>query len=813
MLDNKDFSVFETQNNFDFKGFLIKMVGYWKWFVLSILFAFTIAYQVNVRKEKIYGVESLINIKEENNPFFTSTTSLVFNWGGTSDKVQAVETILKSRSHNEAVVRKLNYYIQYLKKGKYNYQDIYGSVPFVVNCDNAKGQLLNVLIEIKFINQSDYEISIPFDGNQAKLFTYSDNSSRVITTPEEDFVKKFKIGQQVSLPYLNWKLELTDFPSDYVGNVFFVKFNDFDETVSTYKNIEISPVDAKGGSLLKLGLQGTNKSRMVDFLNATVVVLRKNELDSKNEFAKNTIHFIDSTLVVMEKQLKASENDLDAFRRGRNIVELESGGASIAQKLATLDTERDLINRKVTYYNRLNSYLKNSTDYSKLPAPAVAAIDDPNIVSGVSKLIALSIERAAMSYTTKQQKFFKDFDNQMEAIKNVLFENIAASKVGILYDLSVLNKEIVATESAIMQLPEDQQALLKIKRKYDLSDAVYNTFLQKRSEADIVRAANVSDIQSIDPAKDTGAGLLGPKTSVNYILALFLGFLIPLLIIFVLTLLDNSILNSADIQKLTTIPIIGVTGLSQGVSNLVVFENSKSAIAESFRAIRSSLQFIYKNQNVEGAKTLMITSSISGEGKSFSALNIATVFALSEKRTVIVVMDLRKPKVVADFNLPNDIGVVNYLIGQKSIEEITQKTKVPFLDIISSGPIPPNPSELLLSDRIKTLFEELKTKYDYIILDTPPIGLVSDALSLNQFSDVILYIVRQKRTKKNMLALVNEKYKNKELNSVCIILNGFENKAKYGYGYGYGYDGYSDGYYQEEQPITLIDKIKKRFKK
>ena len=813
MLDTKDFSSFETQNNFDFKGFLIKILSYWKLFLLSLLIAFTIAYQVNVRKEKIYGVESQINIKEENNPFFTSTTSLVFNWGGTSDKVQAVETILKSRSHNESVVRKLHFYIQYLKKEKYNYQDVYGSVPFMVNCENSKGQILNVLIKIKFLNQTNYEISIPFEGEILTLFNYSDNSSRLLNSPETDFVGNYKIGEQVSLPYLNWKLELTDFPLDYVGKEFFVKFNDFDKTVSTYKNIDISPVDPKGGSLLKLGLQGTNKALLVDFLNTTVVVLRKNELDSKNEFAKNTIHFIDSTLVVMEKQLKTSENDLDEFRRGKNIVEIESGGAPIAAKLSELDNERDVINRKIAYYNRLNSYLKNSTDYSKLPAPAVAAIDDPNIIMGVSKLISLSVERAAMSYTTKQQKFYKDFDNQMEAIKNVLFENIVSAKVGIISDLSVVNKNIVETESLLMQLPEDQQALLKIKRKYDLNDAVYNTFLQKRSEADIVRAANVSDIQSIDPAKDTGGGLLGPKTSVNYILALFLGFLIPLLVVFVLTLLDNSILNTADIQKLTNIPIIGVTGLSQSVSNLLVFENSKSAIAESFRAIRSSLQFLYKNQNVDGAKTLMITSSISGEGKSFTAVNIATVFALSEKKTVIVVMDLRKPKVVDDFNLSNEIGVVNYLIGQKSIDEVIQKTQVPFLDIISSGPIPPNPAELLLGDRMNDLFAELKSKYDYIIIDTPPIGLVSDALAINQFSDVVLYIVRQKRTKKSMLTVVNEKYKNKELNSVCIILNGFENKAKYGYGYGYGYGGYSDGYYQEEKPLTFMQKIQKKFKK
>lgn len=405
-----------------------------------------------------------------------------------------------------------------------------------------------------------------------------------------------------------------------------------------------------------------------------------------------------------------------------------------------------------------------------------------------------------MAYAVKSEKIFKDFDNQMAAVKNVLQENIVTAKSSLVYDLSLLNAKIGQAENTVKKLPAEQQELLKIKRKYDLNDNIYTEFLQKRNEAEIVRASNLSDIHFIDPAKDIGGGLIGPKTSVNYVMALFLGILVPLLFVLVIFFINNSIQNSEDISKLTQIPLLGVIGLNKDSGNMAVFEKPKSALSESFRGIRSSLQFLYKKQQVSGSKTLMITSSISGEGKTFCSINIATVFALSEKKTVIVGLDLRKPRLADEFQLKSSLGVVNYLIKQNSLEEITNSTQVPNLDVILSGPIPPNPSELILSDAMKELIDELKQKYDYIVLDTPPVGLVADSLELVQFADVTLYIVRQNYTKKDMITLLNTRLKRGELSNVSIVLNGYENKAKYGsgYGYGYGYGAYSNGYHEEE---------------
>ena len=814
MLDTKDFSFFETQNNFDFKAFFTKILGHWNWFLVSLIIAFTIAYQVNVRKEKIYGISTTIAYKEENNPFFTANTSLVFNWGGTSDQVQTLVTTIKSRSHNEMVVKELNYYIEYLRQGKYNIEDAYGEVPFYVNINKNLPQLAGQLINIKFISPNEYEISINFEEPSVSLMNYTTEKSSNTNVQIGEFKKRYKIGEQVSLPFLHWKLELTNNPGYYDGSSHLVRFADFNGVVETYKDLEIK-TDAKGGAIIDLDLQGTNKARMVDYLNGTITVLMNRQLEAKNQFATNTIRFIDSTLVAMEGQLKDTENELKDFSRDKNIFEVELGGEKFTDQITDLDVEKDLINRKLAYYNSLKSYLVNSVDYSKLPAPSVAGIDDPNIILNVSKLTSLSAERSEMSYAVKNDKKFKDFDIQMDALKRVLLENISSAKTSIQYDLAVVNKKLGLAENTIKKLPGQQQELVKINRKYDLNKSVYNSFLEKRSEADIVRAANLSDIQIIDPAKDTGGGLLGPKTNVNYVLALFLGLLIPLMMVFGVTIIDNTIKNTEEITKLTKIPILGVVGKKNTKTNLAVFEKPKSGLAESFRAVRSSLQFLYKKQQA-GAKTLMLTSSISGEGKTFCSINIATVFALSEKKTVIVGLDLRKPKIFKDFHVENTVGAVNYLIGQKTLEEITQKTPIPFLDFIASGPVPPNPAELIMGETMKEMLDELKQKYDYIILDTPPVGLVSDALELTPYCDATLYVVRQNVTKKEMLTLVNNKHKRGELSNISIVFNGFENKAKYGYdyGYGYGYGTYADGYHEVDKPTNPIANfLKKIFKK
>lgn len=815
MLDTKDFSFLESQSSFDFKGFLIKTLGYWKWFLVSLLITFFIAYQVNIRKEKVYKLDTTIVVKEENSPLFTSTTSLVFNWGGISDQVQNIATTFRSRAHNERVIDKLEFYVDYLRQGKYYLQDAYGEVPFKVVLDKKEGQLLGTPIKITFVSEKSFEVEVTFDETSVDLFHYGEKIQSSTNVQQGTYKKRFDIGQPISIPFLHLTLELLDNPGNYKGQEYLIRFNNFDNTVKRYRTIQ-TDVDAKAGAIMVLSQTGPNKARLVDFLNETVQTLITAQLEQKNQFASNTIEFIDKQLANMDNELKSSEQEIQSFSKNKNMFDIESGGAQFSELLAQYDAEREIIKRKINYLNTLENYLDKSVDFSKLPAPSVAGIDDPNIIANVSKLIALSIRRSEIAYGIKSEKMFKDFDKEIESLKKVLLNNVKSAKTSIDYQFATINNKIAGIEGEVSKLPTDQREFLKIKRKYDLNAMIIETFMDKRNQAEIVKAANLSDIHFIDTAKDTGGNLIGPNTNTNYVIAAFLGLLLPFLVVLGIFFLENAILNTDDITKLTKIPLIGIVGVKHNESNLSVIENPKSALAESFRAIRSSLQFLYKKQDIAGSKTLMVTSSISGEGKTFCSINIATVFALSEKKTVIVGVDLRKPKIFDDFKIENDLGVVNYLIGQKSVDEIIQKTHIPHLDVITCGPIPPNPSELIISEAMDEFIAELKSRYDYIILDTPPVGLVADAVELAKYSDVTLYIMRQNYTKKDMVTLLNNRYKRGELNNVSIIFNGYENKAKYGYAYGYGYGysyaHYSDGYHEEEERSGFLKKIFRKFR-
>jgi len=234
---------------------------------------------------------------------------LVFNWGGTSDQVQNIATTIKSRSHNEIVVDKLQFYIDYLKQQKYFIQDVYGSTPFVVNIEKNKNQIYGTPITIKFVSPTDYEIHISSKSTSVPVINYAENSKNSVTLSGNEVVKRFKIGQPVSLPYLNWTLQLQDFPTKYVGEEYMIVFNSFDDVVSKYKNLKVN-IDDKSPSIIKLALEGTNKARIVDYLNETVKTLIKRQLDNKNLFAENTIKFIDTTLQIMEGDLKIANSDL-----------------------------------------------------------------------------------------------------------------------------------------------------------------------------------------------------------------------------------------------------------------------------------------------------------------------------------------------------------------------------------------------------------------------------------------------------------------------------------------------------------------------
>ncbi|MGO3184568.1 MAG: polysaccharide biosynthesis tyrosine autokinase, partial [Aequorivita sp.] len=637
------------------------------------------------------------------------------------------------------------------------------------------------------------------------------------------FSQDFQIGEPVVLPFFNATFMPNPDMISKPGTPYYITFSDYDNVVKRYLNIRVE-AESRGSSVLKMRLIGYNKAQMVDYLNTSVAVLSEDMLERKNLFATKTIKFIDSSLAQKSAELSTVQDELNDFKDKNAIFDLAGEGSEINAKLNELDLRREAVNRELSYYNTLQEYLENRSDYRDVPAPSVAGISEASVVAGVGKIVSLAEERNKLQYSFKEgAPIFNDIDRQINAVKTVLLENIRSSKSLKKQELGIINGNIGRFESQIRKLPKEQQDLLNIERRYNLSQGTYNLFLEKRSEAGLVKAANVSDVMVIDDAKDTGGGKIGPNNQLNYVMAGLLGILLPVLFVFVRGFFDPKIRNVGDLDRITPISLLGVIGRSHVKTNLAVLTEPKSPIAESFRALRSSLQFIYKKQGVKGAKTVLITSSVSGEGKTFCSINLASVFALSGKKVVLVGLDLRKPKIFGDFDLDNSMGVVNYLINEASIDTVIQKTDVEFLDVIPSGPVPPNPAELLIGEKLDELIDGLKERYDYIILDSPPLGLVSDALELMKHVDAMFYMVRFNYTHRNMLNFVNEKYKTGEVKNISLVLNDYVEKSGRGYSYGYGYGaGYGDGYgYGNEgkgyiermKPLGVLDKLKNIFRK
>lgn len=800
---------------FDFKAFVYRAISYWKWFVLLLIVGLYVVYQQNIRREFPYTLEASLTVQDDKNPLFTSNTSLVFNYGGISGKVQEVLLNLKSRKHHEKVVDSLNLYLTYSTQGRFYKTDIYGSQPFkFVGLDSAY-QVIGQPIKINFSDANTFTLSYDFgEATKVTAQNYLDKSIKTIALKTPTFSKSYTLNEYIDLPFFKGSIVKIKAKDIAINTDYFIQYNNFNSTVSSFVN-NYAVTNQQGSPLLVTRLTNKNKAKIVDYINTSVFILERDQLQRKNQYAINTVAFIDKQLARVKGQLNRKADSLNDFMRSNKIFDLENESTLLSAKIEGYNDQKEILNQSLLSYDLLKNYLLTSQDFTSFPAPALQGIDDPNISASISKIISLSIQKSTLESSVRDNvSVFGDLNNQIESLKNVMLENIASVKTNIGYQIQSINSKIYSSESQYSTLPESQQKLEAIEREYLLSQSTYNLYLAKRGEADLIKASNISDIILIEPAKDIGQGRNKVNLSIRYVFAV-LAALIPIIILaFIITFFDNKIHVPSDLEKLANIPLLGVVGKNDTDNNLAVFNKPKSAVAEAFRAVRSSLQFIYKKHELEGTKTVMVTSSISGEGKTFCSINIASVFALSGKKTVLVGLDLRKPKIFGDFDIDNSIGAVNYLIGQKNLSEVVQKTKVEHLDVITSGPIPPNPSELLIGEQMDRFIEELKANYDYIVLDTPPLGLVADAFELIEYADASLYVVRQDYTKKEMLGLINDKHNKGEVKNISFLYNFYDQKGKYGYGYGYGYGAYGNGYHENEvEKLTVLNKIKGLFKK
>jgi capsular exopolysaccharide synthesis family protein len=454
----------------------------------------------------------------------------------------------------------------------------------------------------------------------------------------------------------------------------------------------------------------------------------------------------------------------------------------------------------------IESYLRNSRNNFST-TPSTLGIQDLTLNNLIAAYNVAQLERKALldRQTPRGNPLVQSKEDEIEKLRQNILENLRNIRTTYGNTISELRRRNGQAQSQIRLLPEKQQRLLEIERQQATKQAVYNILLEQKERSSITLAATTSNINVLESAGVNSVPIAPNRRNVQA-LAVFIGLLLPALFIFVLELLNDKVTTRGDIERITDISILGEVGHSYAKEALIVKPNNRGIVAEQFRIIRSNLQYVL---HAIPKPVILVTSSFSGEGKSFISTNIGAVMALTGKRTIILEFDIRKPKVLSHLNLAKQPGLTNYLLGKITLEQLP--IPVPGhenLFVLACGPIPPNPAELLLDVKFEALFAYLKTNFDVVVMDTAPVGMVSDALSLSKFADATLYIARQGHTYKKQVGLIDDFYRQGKLPKVSLVLNDVKLTAGYGgYGYGYGY-GYGSGYFDdEESPApTLLTK-------
>jgi capsular exopolysaccharide synthesis family protein len=748
--------------------------------------AYGLAYAYIYSSEPVFNIKSTILIKDDASGS-GSTLLNEINSFTPKKRLSNEMAMIKSYSVIEKTLKQLNFRVSYFHEGKVRVTEIYPTSPFQVVIDSLQHPLQNVPIYIHALNDEEFVLKIG----------------------KKEIQEKFAFGRKILKDNLSFTiLKNGPFPSEKFSLYFIV--SDPIALIYRYKNKLGINTTGKESTILDLTAQGPNIQKEADFLNKVAEVYTNVTLDEKNQIATNTIKFIEEQLVQISTSLKTAENEIESFQS--NNISTSGTSSDAAEKLEKLDQERASLELNLKYYDYISTYINENKDFKEIVAPSAIGIGDPVLGALISQLIQLKSERNQLVITTSEKNpYLVNLDNKIRHTTESLLENLKNIIKGSNLMLKDLNQRISLTERLISKLPTKERTLLNLQRKFNLNDHIYNYLLEKRAEAGIAKASNLPDIKILEAATGYSAWMIAPQAKNIYILAVVAGLLLPFFYIFIKTITNNKVTSKAAISAYTNIPILGIIGHSVSKSNLVVSESPKSGIAEAFRSLRVNLGYL---SSVKESKLISITSSISGEGKTFCSINLATIISLTGNKTILIGADMRKPKIFADFGHANDKGLSTYLAGKHELNEVVKKTTVENLDFITAGPVPPNPAELMELPRLNTLIAELKLTYDFIIIDTPPVGLVSDAFSLMRQSDINVYIVRHKYTEIKLLEKINNIYNEGKIKNVGIVINDLvSGDAKYSYGYEYGY-GYYQGYgYYEEEAMSKTSRLKNILRK
>jgi capsular exopolysaccharide synthesis family protein len=570
-------------------------------------------------------------------------------------------------------------------------------------------------------------------------------------------------------------------------SIFFI-WHSHVKLVNHYRDkIAVEPASKKG-TVVRIYLDGTNKEMNTDFLNKYLDNFLEMSLEKKNTKALRTISFIDEQLVGISDSLIITEENLQQFRSRNRIMDLSAQGQSIIDQAVALEREQAQRKIEADYYDYLSEYLGNNDTSAVLIAPATIDITDPGLTALVETLANLQAQYYSTGLGEKnpmQINLAQRIRNTKEALSETLNGVIIANNLA----LDDIRKQIQSLNARAAALPVTERQLLGIERKYDLKNELYTYLMEKRAQAQIQKASNVSDNEIIDfPEADSIP--IKPRVPVNYMIALFAGLGLPFLMVIVYDALNLKVKDISEIQGNSDVPISGYIPHNSQSENLILSDDLNIPNTEAFRSLRTKIQFFTKEVK---SPVILVTSSMSGEGKTSVSTNLAFVYSLLQENTLLVDFDLRVGEIHSIFDLENDTGISTWLIGKDKLEDVIKKTKYSNLDVLPSGPVPPNPAELASFSKTRDLLKILKKRYDYIVIDTPPIGLFSEAFHIASISDANLLVVRQNRTIKDSLSNTLNDIRNSEIDSISIVFNDLAvNQYNYRYSRRYMYKYYKE---------------------
>lgn len=805
---------YPEEETIDLRKIFNYFMGNLHWFVISVVVCLTVAFLINRYATRIYSISTTVLIEDDskNTPWARSAGAGMdmLQGFGMFPSLQNFENqtiILKSYTQVSRTVSELPFYVSYYGKGRVVSREIYAEAPFNIVYNDKHVQPLALQIDISINKQGKFVVSAK--GENISLYDYIQHEI-VDTKPVIDFKKTVNPGEAIRTEFCDFSIELNDrYDPNLQEQDYFIFFNSLHYLTKFFQNSLVIEPMSKGSSMVTIKMDHPNPKKAIDFLNHMNSVYLQSNLDKKNEFANNTISFIENQLSTISDSLTLAEEALQSFRSQNKVMNLSAQAQQVFEFSQDLENQKAQIEMQVNYYRYLQKIVKENQDVQSILAPSAMGVQDPLLNSLILQVNQLTDEK--IKYQSIKEgstlSLIPQIDARIRSAKNAILENTNNLVQSAEIQMRDVNKRLVTLSKEINKLPDTERKLFGIERKFKLNDELYTFLLQRHAEAQLAKASNSPDNEVIDAAMMMNNGYpIKPKTKINYIIALLLGLIIPGAWIALREYFNMKIDSPDSVKGITKNPIIGYIPNAGEKSESNIFENPDAPWTEAFRIVRTKLQFITKEKQ---HPVILVTSSIPGEGKSFVSINIASAYALTGKRTVLVGLDLRRPQVAQRFGLDKNNGVTNYLIGESTLEEIVQPTQNPNLDVIASGTIPPNPAELLSDKKINEFIEKLQGIYDFVILDTAPISPVSDTHHLTQMVDANLFVVRDRYTHKNAFEASMEELINNNAQNVCILMNdiqlrskGYGSKYGYSYGYKYGYKygyGYGYGYHTEDR--------------